>query len=51
MGFLHQRQKFRLGKMSEPGGDAMVTAAYQGRSRALRRLNRTLSTEILGFSN
>ena len=40
-----------IAAMSEPGGDAMVTAAYQGRSRALRRLNRTLSAQILGFSN
>ena len=40
-----------IAAMREPGGDAMVTAAYQGQGRALRRLNRTLSAQILGFSN
>jgi hypothetical protein len=40
-----------IAAMSEPGGDAMVTAAYQGRPRALRRLNRLLSAKILGFSS
>lgn len=40
-----------LAAMREPGGDAMVTAAYQGRAGALRRLNRTLSAKILGFSS
>jgi hypothetical protein len=40
-----------IAAMSEPGGDAMVTAAYRGRPRALRRLNRLLSAKILGFSS
>ncbi|MDE2463540.1 MAG: hypothetical protein KGO02_07500 [Alphaproteobacteria bacterium] len=39
-----------IAAMREPGGRAMVTAAYYGRPHALRALNRALTAEILGLS-